>query len=394
MNKPTIQQAYTELRTWCRERDFAGYDPFDAMNSRLFQATPLKSFRFFRLGWTQLVKRSAVNLRVISSVPREQNAKGIALFALAALSHHRRSPTAETESVARQLLHQLLTMQIEGGGGATWGYNFDWQSRVLFAPRGTPTIVPTAFAARALVEAHQIFGDEQYLKTARSSGDFIVNNLPRTIDNADGLCFSYSPSSRTCVFNASLLAAETLATVGAQTGNDELLQLARRATRYVLKQQREDGSWLYGAGPGQDWIDNFHTAFVLSSLYRVLKSVAGDNASEIAVSLEHGYEFWRSRFFLADGCPKYYDDSLYPVDTHAAATAIATLADLSETFPDSLPLARKVARWSIDNLRDQSGYFYYQRRRFYTVRTPFMRWSEAWMLYGLARLLEAEAKGS
>jgi len=51
----------------------------------------------------------------------------------------------------------LLSMRVEGCSGAAWGYNFDWQSRNFFAPRGTPTIVPTAFAARALIEATRAF---------------------------------------------------------------------------------------------------------------------------------------------------------------------------------------------------------------------------------------------
>ena len=49
-----------------------------------------------------------------------------------------------------------------------------------------------------------------------------------------------------------------------------------------------------------------------------------------------------------------------------------------------------VASWTIQNLRDSRGFFYYQRRRFYTVRKPYMRWTQAWMLYALARLLEEQ----
>jgi hypothetical protein len=56
--------------------------------------------------------------------------------------------------------------------------------------------------------------------------------------------------------------------------------------------------------------------------------------------------------------------------------------------PQALEFAERIAQWAIDNLRDRAGFFYYQRRRFVTVRTPFMRWSQAWMLYALARLLE------
>jgi hypothetical protein len=54
-------------------------------------------------------------------------------------------------------------------------------------------------------------------------------------------------------------------------------------------------------------------------------------------------------------------------------------------------MAQQIASWTIQNLRDKRGFFYYQRRRFYTVRTPYMRWTQAWMLYALARLLEGNA---
>jgi hypothetical protein len=54
----------------------------------------------------------------------------------------------------------------------------------------------------------------------------------------------------------------------------------------------------------------------------------------------------------------------------------------------AMALAEKIAGWTIENLRDSSGYFYYQRRRLFTVRIPFMRWTQAWMLYAIARLLE------
>ena len=54
-------------------------------------------------------------------------------------------------------------------------------------------------------------------------------------------------------------------------------------------------------------------------------------------------------------------------------------------WPKRLPPGR------FSNLRDGRGFFYYQRRRFYTVRTPYMRWTQGWMLYALARLLEEKS---
>ena len=247
--------------------------------------------------------------------------------------------------------------------------------------------MPTAFAARALVEAARAFDDQSYLQTARSACDFILHDLHRSVATEREVCWSYSPLDRTRVFNASLLAAETLAEVGALTGEQELSEWAVRGARYVVTRQRADGSWAYGAQDYQSWADNFHTAFVLTSLSRIMASCSACR-EEFAGATRRGYQFWREAFFLADGWPKYYHDKLYPADAHSAGAAIVALLELRWLDRGALEQAEKIALWALGNLRDGRGFFYYQRRRFYTVRTPHMRWSQAWMLYALSRLLE------
>ena len=381
-----VQTVYDQLLAWCREHDFAGHDPFDALNSRLFQATPFANSCNARLLWTQFVKRSPVDLRSLTRVPAERNAKGIALFALAQLATYRRLRSEEAGLQTRNLLAMLLSMKTEGCSGAAWGYNFDWQSRNFFAPRGTPTVVPTAFAARVFIEAAREFKDDEYLKTARSVCDFILHDLPRTVDTDTELCFSYAPNTDTRIFNASLLAAEVLAEVGSLTNDAALAHEAERAARYVINQQQPDGSWTYGTNPNQSWIDNFHTAYILFSLRRII--AACSLSVDFQQALERGFGYWKRTFFLADGWPKYYHDDPYPVDAHAAASAIVTLLECRDLDENSSTLAHQIAAWTINNLRDPRGFFYYQRRRFYTVRKPYMRWTQAWMLYALARLLE------
>jgi len=391
MNAHDLDQVLADLFAWCRARDFAGYDPFDGLNSRLFQRSPFKNSRAARLLWTQLCKRSPINFRRIAKIPQERNAKGIALFALAALSNYRRLKTKAAEAEARSLVDDLLTMRLPGFKGAAWGYNFDWQGRAFFAPRGTPTIVPTAFAARALVEADEILDHKEYLRLARTACDFILNDLNRSQEASDEVCFSYSPLDRTRVFNASLLAAETLARVGRATSEPSLCEWALRAARYVVRRQRPDGSWSYGGDAYQTWADNFHTAFILTSLSRIIEPCAGAR-EEFSDFLVRGCEFWRERFFLANGWPKYFPDRIYPADAHSAGAAIVALVELGGHIPGTLELAQKIADWTIVNLRSPEGYFYYQRRRLYTVCTPYMRWSEAWQAYALARLAEVKRK--
>lgn len=415
-----FERAFEELWAWCRARDFAGADPFDGLNSRIFQALPfVRDSRAARIVWTQSFKRAPVNLRSLALVPAGKNSKGLALFALAALARWRTERISqqasnfnralELEREARELLNELLMQKLENFSGAAWGYNFGWQSRAFFAPRGTPTVVPTAFAARAFVEAYEAFGEKRFLDVARSVCDFILRDLQRVVENADEICFSYTPRDSSCVYNASLLAGETLACVGALTQENNLLHDALRAARFVICRQRADGAWAYGAAANQAWIDNFHTAFVLTSLVRIKRfcaSVLTKTDDELlSGSLKRGEKFWRENFFLADGTPKYFDVCTHPIDTHSTASAVITLLELHCTNHDTDRNARgdapkrdaecveardyaaHLARWALLNMRDPQGFFYYQQKKCYTVRTPYMRWAQAWMAWALARLI-------
>lgn len=386
-------QIYDNLFEYCEKEGFAGWDPFDGLNSRVFRAAGLSGSAAARMAWLQLVKRSPVNLRPIARVAKGVNAKGLALFALAELSRFRLAGSELHRDKALKLLEMLRGIAIEGetaDGKPTkaFGYNFDWQSRAFFAPKGTPTIVPTAFAAKAFVENYELFGEKADLEAAEEICSFILNGLETPHRTHDEICFSYKPNDQSVIFNASLLAGETLARVGAVTGNRDHLETAAKTAVYVIRNQGEDGSWAYGPKLRHAWIDNFHTAFVLGSLKAIGERVQ-DLETEPAI--RKGFAYWHDNFFLPDGAPKYFSTAAYPFDIHSAAAAIAALAEFHESDSRALPLAEKVAAWAITNLRDGRGYFYYQKRRFSTVKTPFIRWGQAWMAYALARLIETRA---
>ena len=55
---------------------------------------------------------------------------------------------------------------------------------------------------------------------------------------------------------------------------------------------------------------------------------------------------------------------------------------------------RLVAKWALDNMRDPRGYFWFQKHTRYTIKTSYVRWSQAWMLYGLARHIAGEVRST
>ncbi len=357
--------------------------------------------RLGRMVLTQLVKRSPVNVRPLIGIKKALNPKtaALALRALALLSDHygialpsQISSQANYEANSSDdipsglradfdyLAASLLSLRSEGYREACWGYNFDWQSRAFFAPRGTPNMVCTVFAAEACLDWFERTGSRQAIETAENSCRFILDRLNRTGD-AEGHCFSYTPIDRSRVHNVNMLAAELLARMFTVNKKPEYEEAARSAVSYTLARQREDGSWPYGESANQGWVDGFHTGYVIVSLKRVVQYLGEDGWM---TELERGFEFYRERFFLADSTPKYYHDRLYPVDAHSAAQAIITFEEMKELMPDAERMADRAVRWAARNLQDRAGFFYFQRHRFYTIKIPYMRWAQAWMLYALS----------
>jgi hypothetical protein len=113
---------------------------------------------------------------------------------------------------------------------------------------------------------------------------------------------------------------------------------------------------------------------------------------EFDASMRRGYEFYRANFFRDDNAPKYFHDRPYPVDIHCVAQSIITLLAFRELDSGNVRLAHAVLTWAMQNMWDDRGFFYYRRLRLGTIRTSYMRWSQAWMLRALSEFLsEADA---
>jgi hypothetical protein len=70
------------------------------------------------------------------------------------------------------------------------------------------------------------------------------------------------------------------------------------------------------------------------------------------------------------------------------AQSIITLLAFRDLQPDSGSMAEATLRWSLDHMWNERGYFYYRVLRFGTIRTSYMRWSQAWLFLALATFLD------
>ena len=373
-----------KLLAYCQANDWAGYDPYDALNSRVFKALPFLDFKIARLILTQGVKRCPINLRPLLLVPRTANPKGIALF-LSALTKLSRMGLVDEPRIVGELADKLLALRSPDTRYYCWGYNFDWQTRTKLVPEGFPNIICSTFAANALLDAYEQSRESAWLEASVSAADFILDILLWRPD-ASKTVFTYTQLEKAEIHNANLLGSALLCRIGRLTGQARFREPALAAARYSVGRQHPDGSWDYGELPSQRWIDNFHTGFNLVALKRI--SDYGKTA-EFDGAIHKGLEFYKTHFFRADGAPKYFHNAVYPIDIHSVSQSIITLVAFEDAAGEHMKIAQSALKWALANMWDVRGYFYFQALPNYKIRIPFMRWSQAWMLLALATMLEA-----
>jgi hypothetical protein len=332
-----LRDVWGKLHEYCAARGWRGYDPYDGLNSPLARVLPGK---FARQAWTQLHRRSPMNLRPLCGIEPTLNAKTLALAALG--------------SRDERLLDELEKLRTTEGG---WGYPFDWQSRAFFAPRGTPNLICTVFAARA----HERLG-------RKCDVSVIEKYLLREQDGERWL--AYVPQTDSQVHNINMMGAALLG--------------RRDCMEFSVNRQRADGSWWYGEAANQRWIDNFHTGYNLVALKEY---EARKGAHIFSESAERGFAFWERTFWRADSAPRYYHDGDYPLDTHCSAQGILTCLAFGR-----IEKAVSAAHWAVENMWDKLGFFWYRRGRYGANRMSYVRWTQAWMYYALAELLPAIEK--
>ena len=374
-----LQDSLRSLENYIEKEKYQGYDCYDALNSPLLSFLSFKDKRL-RIAYIQALKILPFNLRSLLLVPKGYNPKGLGLL-LSAVSNLWKTTADKNYLKKLEFLTKLLIeCSSKGYSGNCWGYNFDWQSRVFFVPKYTPTIVNTSYVGHAFLDAFASTKNDEYLRVARSACDFILKDLNRAYEG-DTLCFSYTPIDRLQVHNANILGGGLLARVFSYTGEEELRETAKRSVTYVMQYQNHDGSWYYAQTNIQKWIDSFHTGFVLESLKHYIDST-GD--TDFEKNLKTGFDFFVNHFFLEDGIPKYFHDRVFPIDIHSAAQGLVTLTKLKHMHIEAVAKRDRLLQWVIGTMQDQKGYFYFQKRKYFTNKIPYMRWSQAWMYHALA----------
>lgn len=379
--RPLIEDSLNRVERWVERHNYRGYEPFDGLSSWL---RPLAFGNLFaeRI-LLQLIRQCPVNLRPLMGVTPKDSTKGRGYMAAGYLIRYRTTGRLKYIRTAESCLDWLDRHKAPKFKHHSWSNHFDFASRGGCYTKNDPIIVWTALIGFAYLDAYEETGNARWLEIADSVCCWI-RHLPREKTDR-GSCISYLAHVQSSIHNSNMLGAAMLARTAKHTGNQEYVEVARSAMEYSCTRQHVDGSWWYAEAPKYHWIDNFHTGYNLDSLRCYIENTGDDSWKP---HLRNGLEFYKGHFFEENGCPKYYHDRRYPVDSQCAAQSIETLTALSGDDSHCLELAGRVAQRTIENMQGRDGHFYYRIYPWGKAKTPMLHWAQATMYKALALLLE------
>lgn len=389
----TIGKNIFQLLDWIEENNYSSYDHYDLLSTKIgvffkrlhsfnsYIALPFVLILFiFDIYFPMIRKLVAKKVRSNEAIPNIVNG----YFRLYKLTGN-----PDYLDKGLELINWLIENKSQTKYGIGWGLHFDWQGRV-FIPKGTPCVTLTAYATEALISAYRLTKNIHYLDYALKTSRFVVMDLNKK-EQGNKIAVSYTPLDNNYVINANSYAARILLEVLPYNQDRSVIKLIDGILEYILDQQNEDGSWFYfdklDVPKEKNFIDNFHTCFVLENLFIIWK---WNKNERLKKSILKGFEFYKNNFINSDFSVRYY--YYYPkfngikVDIRGCAETIYCLALLGEMIPEAFDLAVRVADWTMNNMRHKNGFYYFRIYNTHRSKIPYIRWGQAPMFYALTYL--------
>jgi hypothetical protein len=364
-----LTRCATMLVETARAANWRGPDPYDGLFVRW--PAPLVAGPRRRQAIIQLHARSPVDIRRLYRRHHSLVPKAPALLGQAASRLVAAREDDHLRELARDALQTLFDDTTCGEDG--WGYPWDTQTRWSYYPGGSPNIVATTFSANALAEGAVALDEPTWRRRAERAAEWVA----RELFLPEGGYFAYHGHSDRLVHNANLLGAALVHELAPEVPG--AAEAVRIATARTLDAQRPDGTWPYGEAAGLEWVDGFHTGYVLDSLCR-LEGVD----PRIPSAIERGSRVYLSDFFDAEGRARLWRGKRYPEDSHSAGTGLTVLTRLAERDLVPAEAVSRVAKYTLTHMLHRNGHAVFRRQRWGTTRVCYTRWCDAPAALGFA----------
>lgn len=380
-----LDNAVNKVRSFIEKEKFKGYDPYDTLNTFL----PIdKMGKWASAIAIQIQKRNPVNIRPLLGIKKGINPKSHGLLLYAYSLQYELTKDEKTRETMEELFNWLINNYSKGYSGYCWGYNFGWANPIKYVKPYVPNIVVTSFVGKGIFQYYLTTKNEKAKEVLISICDFLLKDLPK-IENERGLCISYTPVLKDACFNATLLGGEILAKTYFLNGNEVLKNKAKQVIDFVVSYQLPNGLWNYEVDieTGKELPQtDFHQGYNVECISEICK-YAGLEDEKHKNSISKGLEYYRKEQFYDNGQSLWRLPKIYPVEIHNQSQGIITFALLKNYNKEYLSFANNIAEWTIENMQDKhDGRFYYRKTKYYDIKIPYMRWSQAWMFLALTRL--------
>lgn len=186
-----------------------------------------------------------------------------------------------------------------GYSGYCWGANMVWASKNGVYKKNTPYITNTPYVLEALIQYQEITKNKEYEHVITSIYEFIDKDLNKIIDEEEILCLSYAPVYEPrLVINANSYALYSLSLLHSFFP-DKSVSIQKdilKLYNFIVLNQNQDGSWWYYAdGKNGNFIDCFHSCFILKNIIKASKFIPlPDNYTKVT---ERGYNYLVNNFY-------------------------------------------------------------------------------------------------
>jgi hypothetical protein len=276
-----------------------------------------------------------------------------------------------------------------------WGYPFDWVWRGGTLQRQTPLITTTPYVYEAFLRVFDLHPCDQWKLILESIARHAAVDIKdfRTSETASSC--SYTPSDEGGVINAAAYRAFLLTSASKVLSNEDYWKIAERNLNFVLENQNRDGSWYYAVDGVRDFVDHFHTCFVMKALAKI-QSLTGDEACEEA--LLKGVNYYLNNLFADDGLPKPFSKAprltVYKRELYDYAECINLCLLLRNRFPQLEVTLKTVVAAILRNWVKPDGSFRSRKLYLGWDNVPMHRWGQSQMFRSLAFYLREARKAS
>ena len=294
---------------------------------------------------------------------------------------------------AMHFLEILQKTRCHGYKEFCWGYPFDWVTSTGVIQAGTPLITTTPYVFEAFLRVEQLRPHLKWQRTLESIARHICSDYKDLKVSETASTCSYTPFDKMGVVNASAYRAFALASAARLFNDDRFWEAGRQNLNFVLESQRPDGSWPYAMDGKRDFVDHFHTCFVLKALAKIYLLTGNEDCMN---ALKPGIEFYIQHLFSADGMPRPFAKAprltVYRHELYDCAECINLCLLMRKHFPQLETTLETVIAGILSDWVKADGSFRSRRLILGWDNVPMHRWGQSQMFRSLALYLcEAQA---